>query len=149
MSWVWQANLTDPLGNLVYSTHIYRSGGAFMCTNPTYSGAWNYTDIQRAFQYFEFPQVLASYPLFIGEIGADISQTGDELNHELIAFDNCLTLFDQMGISYTAFWWRSIGIYALNSGPPNFAPNAAGQILEAHLLGVSSNMTAYDALART
>jgi hypothetical protein len=135
MDWIWQANFTDPLGNLVYSTHMYRNGGAFQHSKPTYWNAWNYSEIQQAFQYYKFPQVVASYPLIIGEIGADLAYTGDELQHELTAFDNCFKLFDEMGIHYTAFWWRNIGVFRLNDGSPNFNPNAAGQILKTHLLG--------------
>jgi hypothetical protein len=134
MEWVWQANLNDPLGNLVYSTHIYRTYGAFHHSVPTYSLAWTEADIQQAFQYFRFPDVITQYPLIIGEIGANVDYNGDELTHELSAFDTCLTLFDQMGIHYTPFWWRNIGSLRLHGGPPNFDANAAGQILYTHLL---------------
>jgi len=130
MDWVWQANLTDSLGNLVYSTHIYRCYGAFQRSGGR---AWTLADIQLAFQYFLFPNVTTKYPLIIGEIGCDLAYTGDELTHELSAFDTCMTLFDQMGISYTPFWWRDIGIFRLHGGAPHFTANAAGNILVAHL----------------
>lgn len=135
MDWVWQANFTDPLGNLVYSTHIYRRDGAFHRSSPTYSNAWTLEDIQLAFQYFKFPEVIAQYPLIIGEIGANLAYTGDEYTRELSAFDTCLTLFDQMGINYAPFWWRGIGSFRLHSGAPSFTANDAGQILRTHLSG--------------
>jgi hypothetical protein len=134
MDWVWQANLTDPTGNLVYSTHLYRTYGHFHHSQPTFWNAWNYSDIQLAFQYFKFPQVVSNYPLIIGEIGADLSKTGTELQHELTALDNCFKLFEEMQIHYVPFWWREIGIFALHNGVPNFAPNEAGQIVKSHLL---------------
>ena len=135
MDWVWQANLTDPLGNLVYSTHMYRCFGHFHHSIPSYWNAWNYSEIQLAFQYYMFPEVTADYPLFIGEIGADMVYTGEELEHELKAFDNCLKLFEEMEIHYTVFWWRDFGMFPLHDGPIGFIPNEAGQIVEKYLLG--------------
>lgn len=134
MDWIWQANLTDPLGNVVYSTHIYRCYGAFHHSTPSYWNAWEYDEILQAFKYMKFNETIQNYPLFIGEIGADVAYTEEELQHELLAWGNCLTLFEEMGIHYTAFWWRSIGIFRLHSGSPDFTPNEAGQILKTHFL---------------
>jgi hypothetical protein len=137
MDWVWKANLTDPLGNIIYSTHIYRSLGAFHHNSVSggYWLAWEYNEIAAAFNYMMFDEVLQEYPLLIGEIGADMAFTGEELEHELIAWNNSLTLFEQMGIHYTAFWWRESGVYRLHNGPSNFIPNEAGQILKSQLTG--------------
>lgn len=133
MDWVWQANINDPTGNLVYSTHIYRTYGAFHHSKPSYWRAWEYNEIQQAFQYFKFPEVTQSYPLIIGEIGANLAYTGTELDHELIAFNNSLTLFDEMNIHFIAFWWRNINIFRLLNDSVSFKPTSSGQIFINHI----------------
>lgn len=132
MDWVWQANLTDPLGNIVYSTHLYRCYNHIHYSMPTYVQAWNYSDVDVGLQYMGYYAVAAIHPLFVGEIGC--STTASDLNNELAFFDNALQLFDEHGISYNSFWWREIGVWAEHNGPPNFTPNSVGQILRTHLL---------------
>lgn len=129
--WIEQANLSDPLGNIVYSTHLYRSYGHIQYTVPTYRQAWNLSDVDKGLQAMGYYSVAAVHPLFIGEIGCSMSAS--DLSNETAFFNNALTLFDQHGISYAAFWWREIGVFRLHSGQPNFTPNQAGQILETHL----------------
>ncbi|MEM2143740.1 MAG: cellulase family glycosylhydrolase [Candidatus Jordarchaeaceae archaeon] len=131
--WVYTAGLTDPLGNIVYSTHVYRFHNHIHYSLPTYLQAWNYTDIDRAFQYMKYYEIAQNYPLFIGEIGAAMTYTGTELERELAFLNNSLSLFGQRGISYAVFWWRDIGVFPLYSG--NFVANQAGQVLRRHLLG--------------
>ncbi|MEM2144293.1 MAG: cellulase family glycosylhydrolase [Candidatus Jordarchaeaceae archaeon] len=134
MQWIWQAGLTDPLGYIVYSTHLYPCYGTIHHSIPYYWNAWNYSEIKSAFNYFLFPQVVENYPLLIGEIGPNMALTGIQLQQDLEALDNHFKLFNEMGIHYAAFWWRDIGIHRLHDGPPNFVPNAAGQILKNRLL---------------
>jgi hypothetical protein len=134
MDWVWEANLTDSLGNLVYSTHLYRSGGAFHHSLPTYWNAWNRSEIDTAFRYFRLYELAANHPVIVGEIGANIGFSGKELSNELEAFGVCLDLFNENGVHYAVFWWRNIGVFPLHNGPPNFSPNAAAEILKSHLL---------------
>jgi len=131
LDWIFETNLTDPLGNLVYSTHIYRCYGAFHHSLPERWNAWEYDEIKKAFQYMMFDNVTAKCPLLIGEIGADLAYTGEELQRELIAFNNTLFIFNEWGIHYTAFWWRNIGIFRLlEYGEPWVPPpTASGQIL--------------------
>jgi len=133
MDWVLEANLTDPLENLVYSTHMYRVGGSFHHSEPEKWNAWEYDEIKLAFQYMKLDWVVETFnkPLIVGEIGADLAYTGEELERELIAFNNCLTIFKEWGIHYAAFWWRDIGIFRLlKYGEPWVPPpTESGQIL--------------------
>lgn len=132
LDWVWEANLTDPLGNIIYSTHIYRSWGAFHHTIPDWWLAWEYKELMDAFDYMMFDEATQKYPLLVGEIGCDVE--AEDLNHELTAFENCLSIFNDMGIHYAVFWWREIGQFRLHDGAPDFIPNDAGQILKAYLI---------------
>jgi aryl-phospho-beta-D-glucosidase BglC (GH1 family) len=133
MDWVEQANLSDPLGNIVYSTHLYRTYNHITYSSPTRVQVWNYSDIDLGLQYMGYYAVAAAHPLFIGEIGANYAAS--DLSNELAFFNNALSLFNQHNISYTAFWWREIGLWPLYNGPPSFSPNQAGQILETLLKG--------------
>jgi hypothetical protein len=130
--WVAQANLSDQLGNIVYSTHLYRDYGHIHYSLPTYYRVWNLSDVNAGLQAMGYYSLAAIHPLFIGEIGVEIGAS--DLSNETDFFDNALTLFGQHGINYAAFWWREIGVYPLDSGPPSFTPNQAGQILMNHLL---------------
>jgi len=133
LSWVKEGNLSDPLGNIVYSTHLYRCYNHIFYSIPTYVQAWNYTDVDRGLQYMGYYDVAATYPLFIGEIGVNLGAAS--LSNELSFFNNSLSLFNQHNVSYTAFWWREIGLWAIHGGPPSFTPNQVGQILKAQLKG--------------
>ena len=91
LDWIWEANLNDPLGNLVYSTHLYRSYAHIQIDGDN---AWNLTDIDLGFELMKYYDAANTYPLFVGEIGASLGYTGTELEHELTAFDNSLQLFE-------------------------------------------------------
>lgn len=134
LDWVLTAmtNIQDPLNNRVYSTHLYRSYGAFHYTVPTRTNAYNMTEIQKAFQHFRFSEVVSKAPLYIGEFGASLSAS--DYDHELEAFDNMMTIFDQEGIHYTAFWWREIGTFRLIQSDFK-TPTASGTIVQNHLKG--------------
>ena len=137
-----KGNLTDPLNNVIYSTHVYRLYGG----TGLYQGSakdkygsygWVYEHIRTAFEYegFVWAQETMKVPLFIGEVGCDIDWTGDEYTRELAAWNNTLSLFHGWGIHYCAFWWRSIGVFRLHTGAPNFDPTTGGEILKKHLFG--------------
>ncbi|MEM2507224.1 MAG: cellulase family glycosylhydrolase [Nitrososphaeria archaeon] len=132
------ANLTDPLGNLIFSTHIYRVySGLGQYITPSVIQKWNstfpynYTHIKVALEHMGIKWAVESLnvPLFIGEIGAAMDWGPTEHQHEMTAWNNTLTILNDWGIHYTAFWWREIGTFRLHNGPPNFTPNEAGQIL--------------------
>jgi hypothetical protein len=132
MNWIAAANLTDSTGNLVYTTHLYynaiqKVGGI--------ANAFGYqlSDIDRAFQLMGYYSASQLHPFLVGEIGCDIAFTGTDLTNEYTAYTNELNTLNQHGIGYLGWWWNSVGIYALNSGYPNWTPNQAGQILQQRL----------------
>lgn len=138
--WVETAieQLNDPLGNIVYSTHLYRSYGG----TGLYQGiaqekygyrGWVHEHIKVAFEHMGLKWVgdTLNKPLLIGEFGADLGRTGDEYQREITAWQSVLGIFDEWGLHYQAFWWRNMGIFGLLSGgepwvPP---PTESGQIL--------------------
>ena len=136
LEWILEANLTDSTGNLVYSTHIYRiySGcGVYSIQeskdhwNSSY--AWDYNEIKRAFQIERIDWVgdTLNVPLIIGETGCDLAWTDTELEHELVAWNNTLTIFNEWELHYTAFWWRNSGIFRLlKYGDPWIPPPSTG-----------------------
>jgi len=135
-------NLTDPLGNIIYSTHAYRLyGGTGLYQGSArdkygYRG-WPYEHVKTAFEYMGLKWVgdTLNKPLFIGEVGCDVAWTGEEYVREIAAWNNTLSIFNEWGLSYAAFWWRSTGLFRLHTGAPNFPPNEAGQILKIYLSG--------------
>ena len=133
-------NLTDPLGNIIYSTHVYRAYGGtgfykFEAQEKYGYWGWVYEHIRAAFEYIglDWAQETMNVPLFIGECGCDLAFTGEEYTRELAAWNNTLSLFDEWEIHYTAFWWRNTGIFRLHTGAPNFTPTDGGQILKTYL----------------
>ena len=135
LEWVPLMNLDDPLNNLVYSTHMYRYWGAFFHQPggiETKTLAWTRIDILEAFDRFGLEDVATAYPLLIGEIGCN--QEAEDLEHELIAFETCLSIFNENGYHYCTWWWMSEdeagGIFREHLGEASgFAPNEAGNIL--------------------
>jgi len=132
------SNLTDPLGNLIFSTHIYRAyGGLGIYIEQQTIEKWgsnypyNYTHIKVALEHMgiKWAGETLNVPLIIGEIGADMDWSGDEFQHELTAWNNTLAILNELGIHYTAFWWRESGSFRLHNGPPDFTPNEAGMVL--------------------
>ena len=137
VEWILDFNLTDPSGNIMYSTHVYRiyGGCGLWQTLEEEKGTpygYLYDDVKRAFQIEKLDWVnnTLNKPLFIGETGCDLALTGDELQRELMAWNNTLTIFNEWEIHYAAFWWREIGVFPLHHGPPNFNPTESGQILK-------------------
>jgi hypothetical protein len=134
MSWISQANYSDPAGNLVYSTHLYYPNIIRRGTgNIMNFYAYNYVDINLGFQQMGYYSTAQKYPFLIGEIGCDVAFSGNDLVDEYQAFTNQLSLLYQSNISYCSFWWRGMGVYALHNGPPNFVPNQAGTILRNYM----------------
>ena len=130
--WINEANINDPLGNIVYSTHLYRDYGHIHYSTPTRYNVWELNDIDRGLSSMGYYDMASKYPLFIGEFGANVITTGTDLDHEYQFFDNALTLLNQHGISYVGFWWRTFGTYAMLNDITS--ANQAGEILKQHLL---------------
>lgn len=142
MDWITQANLTDPLNNLVYVTHIYREyGDTGIYSNSTSitqhgsSRAWEYSEIKRALQYekIDWVQNTLNKPLFITETGANMDQTGSEYTREMTAWNNTLAIFNEWGLNYIAHWWRDIGPFRLLTKSQTLSPTQSGTILQSRL----------------
>lgn len=105
LDWVEAYPLDDPLSNIVYSTHQYR--GTVHKTTPTRVDSWQYDDLKLGFQYILLEYVVRnlSKPLIIGEIGANMWWTDEELERELAYFNNSLTIYNEWGLNYVAWVW--------------------------------------------
>lgn len=115
LQWVFDYPLTDPTGNLAYSTHIYRHYGSFQRIGAEGGKAYTMSDIQLALQYLKVPEVSALHPLIIGEIGCDNEITGLDYQQELEAYANCLQLLNGYGVGYVGWVWRPNVEFALIS----------------------------------
>jgi hypothetical protein len=130
LQWILDSPLSDPTGNLVYSTHMYRQWGAFQhWTGGVETYAYSKTDIQQAFNFFKIPQVAALHPVIIGEIGCYNGLTSTEQQNEYTAYTNVLQLANQYGLSYCGWTWRTNVEFPLISDyTPTLTPG--GEILK-------------------
>lgn len=105
LTWVEEYPLSDPLNNILYSTHYYRS--FIHRTDGGRVNVWTYDDIKLGLQYTLVDYVLnnLSKPIIVGEIGANMWFTGEELERELAFFNNSLSIFNEWGISYAVWVW--------------------------------------------
>ena len=67
--------------------------------------------------------------MFITETGCNLAETGTELQHELDAWNNSLTIFNEWELHYVAHWWRDIGIFRLLENGQTLEPTQSGVIL--------------------
>jgi len=106
MDWVEQYPLNDPIGNIVYSSHNYRSDFHRSVSDPV-RNSYKYDDIKLALEYCLVDYVLnnLSKPVLCGEIGANMWWTDEELEYELAYFNNSLTIYNEWGISYIVWVW--------------------------------------------
>jgi hypothetical protein len=152
MSWAFAYPLSDPLGNLIYSQHLYAGTNNGDYTSTTYAMVTDYSDILYALGQCNVLAVAAVHPVFIGEVGDDLWDTttttggkvyvngvADTLEQD-VWFNNTLTVLDQYGISYAGFAappWNSGGDdygYVM-SGEANYTLDSAGVILVNHMGG--------------
>jgi len=109
--------------NLAYSTHVYRSNGAF---NPGMK--FEYDDVKAMCIERNVKRIGEEWnrPLVIGEVGA----FGDSYE-EQAAFENFLIIMNEWNIGYVAWLWRSSTVYALLTPGTPFPcpPSPSGQTL--------------------
>jgi hypothetical protein len=131
ISWVnkYFSGLSDPAGNLVVSTHCYRCYDGFGRWPDGHRG-YTVEELTEAFTD-EFLPVAETYPLIIGEIGANLAAS--DYNNEITAFRNAFDILGKKDVHYLAFWWFPSGARALLAGgQPNYQPTDAGlQLIQA------------------
>jgi len=140
MEWVEDFPLTDITGNIVYSTHNYR--GQIHRDNGERVDSYTYADMKLGFETCLVDYVLDTLekPVLVGEIGADMWETGEDLTEELAYFNNTLTLFNELNMSYVAWVWTipahmRWGLLQ-NEGSWLPPPNEAGEALINAITGV-------------
>jgi hypothetical protein len=107
MSWVTAYPLSDSLGNLIYSTHLYRfsfynsSVSEPGLTQSGYEEVYSYSDMLYALNVTGVFGVAASHPVVIFEMGCDNSAF--DVANESIWFNATLTILDQHKIGYAVF----------------------------------------------
>jgi hypothetical protein len=131
MDWVFDYPLNDPLGNLIYSTHIY---------NTASSGFYNrtsYVDINTILTDCDVYNVAAIHPVIIGEIGC----SNYDLVNQLVYYNNTLTLLDEHGIGYCGFagppWNSGMQWGLVQFGIANYTLDEAGVVLIEHMGGMN------------
>ncbi|MEM2424389.1 MAG: cellulase family glycosylhydrolase [Candidatus Bathyarchaeia archaeon] len=129
LDWVMIFNLSDPLDNILYDTHLYR--GDIIRSKPEWVDCWTYDDIKLGLQYCWVEYVLYNItkPLLLGEVGPNMWASGEELERELAFYNNTLKLCKEYEMSFCGFWWWPTGKYAHLTNQPNYQPNRAGEIL--------------------
>jgi hypothetical protein len=129
LNWITAYPLTDPLNNLIYSTHIYRNAYYNDPNGDPQDEAFSYSDMLSALTIDGALNL--TVPLWVGEIGC--SQWASNMTNEYAWFNNTLSILDQYGIGYCGWAWAPWGPgtdWSFISGQPNYAPNQAGQILQ-------------------
>jgi hypothetical protein len=130
LDWVDEHPLSDSAGNLVYSTHIYRS--KFYNWNTADGLPHSLADVTLALT--ETGVIGFDKPLLIGEIGCSLWAAN--MTNEYQWYNNTLTLLNQNGIGYDAWaWapWRTGTQWGLVTGGANYQANQAGQIFQDHV----------------
>jgi len=120
LSWVYDYPLNGT--NIAYDIHYYDAFGQ----NVTYA------QIVQGLTDCWLPYVLNNLtkPVLIGEIGADIAWTGDQLTAELNTFNYTLEALNGLGVGYCGWFFGVVGIYQLiNTYGPSWTPTAPGTIL--------------------
>jgi hypothetical protein len=157
MSWVNAYPLSDPLGNLIYSTHLYRfsfynsSVREAGLTQSGYQEIYSYSNMLYGLNVTGVLSVAAVHPLVIFEMGYN-NWAYDPAN-ESTWFNATLTILDQYGIGYCDFalppptpsmqQWSLVQTGEpphddwTGSGVANYTLDAAGVILVNHMGGMN------------
>ena len=128
LEWIQQHPLSDPMGNILYSTHIYRDN---LQKKYPYLNAYSYEDLLTCFHITKVDYVINTLgkPLWIGEVGPN--QWVGDLNNEYAFYNNTLRILTEWNIGYSAWWWWVTGTAwgHIEGGQSNYTPNEAGKIL--------------------
>jgi hypothetical protein len=144
MAWVKAYPLSDPSGNLIYSTHLYRfSFINSSVSGPTQSGyqeVYSYSDMLYGLKATGVLAVAAVHPLVIFEMGYD--NWAYDQGNESTWFNATLTILDQYGIGYCDFALPPINPNMqqwslVQAWVANYTLDTAGILLVFHLGGMS------------
>lgn len=121
--------------NVVFSFHHYR--GNIHDSEAPIRNSYTYDDLKRGLQICLVEEAIFTHnkPIIVGEVGANMWWTGDDLVRELEYYKNSLTIFNEWGISYVGWVWRDTvtglkhGLLKLTDDKWYCDPNEAGQIL--------------------
>lgn len=144
VDWAWYISANDPLGNIIYSTHIYRHHGSFHRQTGSIENRiqlWEHNDIVTCLELMKLKKLAQIHPVIIGEIGCDMDcildpakgRTDPDVQHELAAFDSALSIFNEWGLHWCSWWWHDHTWSRQHSGFPNYTPNAVGEIVIQYL----------------
>jgi hypothetical protein len=114
LDWIEDYPLNDPLNNILYSTHVYVSEGAFHRSEsvpPEDRIRWQYDEIKLGFKYCLVDYVVNNLtkPLFIGETGAWywwLYYNHTIFQRQLAQLNNTLRILEEMGLGYAIWEWR-------------------------------------------
>jgi hypothetical protein len=152
MSWAFDYPLTDPAGNIIYSTHCYRFYGqtGYYGTYATRQCVYKKADIMQTFTNCRVFEVAKSHPLLFGEIGYALSNPPpapdgtDSTEAEKQSWTNLLQILTEQNIHYSAWLFWTSGIFALvQADQPNYQPiDPSGTILVAAIRAAATfNLT--------
>lgn len=138
-NWVTAYSLTDPLGNIIYSEHIYTQNNINNYTTGSRVYYGDIADIQQMLTDNLVLQTAALHPVFIGEFGCDLYAA--DLQTEYQFFNNTLTLLNEYGIGYAIEasppWHDSTEWGLVQYGVANYALDEAGVIAVQHMGGMN------------
>jgi hypothetical protein len=133
MDWAFSYPLNDPLGNLIYSAHIYNYAWAGFYEASTYA------DIDTCLSDCLVYDVATVHPVVIGEIGYNLYDGNSTLQSEY--YNNTLTLLDEHDIGYLAWasppWSSAMQWGLIQYTVANYSLNSAGVILVEHTGGMN------------
>lgn len=129
LQWMEQHPLDDP--NVAYGTHLYRNSGAGGPGMPHRSqggleNLWERSDIEQGLSYAELPRAVGewNHPLVVTELGAYLSNGGEDREQEVAWLSNTLDVLNSWSIGYVGWAWRSdeqLDHGMLHQGEPNDA----------------------------
>lgn len=127
LQWIYEYPLEGT--NIAYQAHIYDPAGR----DATYE------EVKMVLNYSWVPYVTfnMSKPIIMGEVGANLVWTGQDLTNEISQFRSTLQILNEWNIGYVGWEWRSIAVYPLiTSDFPNYTASSSGEILRNHMQAI-------------
>jgi hypothetical protein len=109
LNWIDTHPLTDTAGNLIYSIHCYRNGGAVGTQTPKENRPTDYATIKAIYTEEGVYEKSQIHPIIVGEIGGYLSLAGEET-----WLENTYKIWNEWGLNYIQFTWRDTPQFAWN-----------------------------------